>query len=959
MMFRLFTRHAFVLLFSLLFVSIASAQPLTGIKTIGGTNPDYSTIDRALNALYGYGVGAGGVVFHIRDGEYHIGGRMITTSGTESNPIVFGVDSGATVSLVFYSSSSTNFGFSITGSYITFDGSWNGDSNGKHLYINADSVSIGIQFAASPTHDAIKNCVVSVLRTSTTPVDLNDELAGTVYNCDLYGGSQSTGGTGIDSTVIKNCNLIDFGGTGIFVVNSRGVTISHNRIYQTSPSPNDVYGVHCIGVGGALFDANQIGPLLGVSPATKLFGVYEDNGNNANLYTNNFIELGEGFGGSVHGFLTDDFPEEYTQTEKYLFNTVRISGESINNNSSCYFNWNSSSRDTLWGNIFQNYRTGPATYHSCLYFNNGAIPAYSNYNALYTCGDTVNHNTCVARINATNINSLTDLRSLSTWTPRDSFSIYEQVPFVSDSDLHIQSGVPTGIESGAPHHSQVPFDFDGFLRARPMCDIGADEIPRRAQLVLRRPVGGEMCPPGIPTSIQWLSELVSGNVRIELNRNYPSPTWETLYANTPNTGLVAWTPSLPASAHARIRISSIDSIVATDTSFANFTIGAFHLALSHPSGGDSLLAFTHDSIYWNHVADTGMATIKFTSGYPSGDWVTVASGIPLNVSRYSWVVPNLMTDRARIAVISDSFPQLADTSRNNFTIYRIHVVVTQPNGGDTLFARSRYQITWAPNRATGYCILMYNANYPSMDWVTFANGVPLASRSYSWTVPNFLSNNVRIRILPNSFPQYADTSDADFSVVSPNVKIVFPNGGDTLSGNTRDTIRWIPNLAQGLSSIFYNEEYPTGIWTVVANGVPLSNRSFVWTVPGEATTSARIAIVPDTSIQLADTSDSDFEIIMDGVNEGRKIPMRFEITQTYPNPFNSTATIRFSLPIASTVKMDIYDVTGRKVTTLINGRFNAGFHQTQFDGSKLASGIYIVRMNNGHTVVQQKMVLLK
>ena len=94
-------------------------------------------------------------------------------------------------------------------------------------------------------------------------------------------------------------------------------------------------------------------------------------------------------------------------------------------------------------------------------------------------------------------------------------------------------------------------------------------------------------------------------------------------------------------------------------------------------------------------------------------------------------------------------------------------------------------------------------------------------------------------------------------------------------------------------------------------------------------------------------------------HESVSIPSEFSLSPIYPNPFNSTATIHFSLPITSNVKSEVFDITGRKVTTLINGRFNAGFHQTQFDGSKLASGIYLVRMSNGHTVVQQKMVLLK
>ncbi len=89
------------------------------------------------------------------------------------------------------------------------------------------------------------------------------------------------------------------------------------------------------------------------------------------------------------------------------------------------------------------------------------------------------------------------------------------------------------------------------------------------------------------------------------------------------------------------------------------------------------------------------------------------------------------------------------------------------------------------------------------------------------------------------------------------------------------------------------------------------------------------------------------------------VPKEFSLSPIYPNPFNSTATIRFSLPIASTVKGEVFDIIGRKVSTLLNDRFNAGEHRIQFDGSKLASGIYFVRMTAGSFTAQQKMVLLK
>jgi hypothetical protein len=79
----------------------------------------------------------------------------------------------------------------------------------------------------------------------------------------------------------------------------------------------------------------------------------------------------------------------------------------------------------------------------------------------------------------------------------------------------------------------------------------------------------------------------------------------------------------------------------------------------------------------------------------------------------------------------------------------------------------------------------------------------------------------------------------------------------------------------------------------------------------------------------------------------------------YPNPFNPSTTISFSLPRTSNVTLSVYDVTGRKVETLIDKSLNAGEHSMDFNGSALPSGLYFARLTAGDVMQTQKMVLLK
>jgi len=89
------------------------------------------------------------------------------------------------------------------------------------------------------------------------------------------------------------------------------------------------------------------------------------------------------------------------------------------------------------------------------------------------------------------------------------------------------------------------------------------------------------------------------------------------------------------------------------------------------------------------------------------------------------------------------------------------------------------------------------------------------------------------------------------------------------------------------------------------------------------------------------------------------VPKEYTLTQNYPNPFNPSTTIRFTLPEASDVQLRVYDVTGRLVSTLVEGRLNPDFYEIQFSGGNLASGIYIYRLVTDETTITRKMTLIK
>ncbi|MBC8043136.1 MAG: T9SS type A sorting domain-containing protein [Rhizobacter sp.] len=88
-------------------------------------------------------------------------------------------------------------------------------------------------------------------------------------------------------------------------------------------------------------------------------------------------------------------------------------------------------------------------------------------------------------------------------------------------------------------------------------------------------------------------------------------------------------------------------------------------------------------------------------------------------------------------------------------------------------------------------------------------------------------------------------------------------------------------------------------------------------------------------------------------------PSGYELRQNYPNPFNPATTIAYELPKAAAVSLKVYDVIGREVASLVNERKAAGRYEVRFDGSKLASGIYMYRLIAGDYVEVREMVFLK
>ncbi len=110
-------------------------------------------------------------------------------------------------------------------------------------------------------------------------------------------------------------------------------------------------------------------------------------------------------------------------------------------------------------------------------------------------------------------------------------------------------------------------------------------------------------------------------------------------------------------------------------------------------------------------------------------------------------------------------------------------------------------------------------------------------------------------------------------------------------------------------------------------------------------------------------------VLPDGLDDVARnlVPTEFSLGQNFPNPFNPTTTIRYGIPRRSHVLLTVYNTLGECVAQLVDGDFDAGYHETRVDGSNLASGVYYYRLQarqidraqSGSFVETKKFVLLR
>nr|MCU0390846.1 GPI anchored serine-threonine rich family protein [Thermoflexibacter sp.] len=361
------------------------------------------------------------------------------------------------------------------------------------------------------------------------------------------------------------------------------------------------------------------------------------------------------------------------------------------------------------------------------------------------------------------------------------------------------------------------------------------------------PQGGETWKKRETYDITWQSGA-SGNVKIDLLKN--NVLAQVISNSTPNAnGRFSWT--IPANVLAgndyRVRVNSLSINNLSGQSDANFTISeADSIRITNPVANANVIKGTDINITWttNFAGNVVVELLRNATFYAT------ISASTANNGRLTWKVPERVND---IPVESGAFYRIRIRTADNriselsplFSIADPTFQLSTPNGGEQFYKGFSYPIIWLSNIQGGVKIDLYNNNFTFIRTIAQeANG-----GRFDWVVPTDLidGNFYSIRITSLTNATLIDDSGANFSILTGQIQVTNPRGGETWYGNGFTyPISWTNNTQRPVRVELWRGN---ALITNIANNVAANTTSFIIpNVPDGTDYRIRVSSIENTNL---------------------------------------------------------------------------------------------------------------
>ncbi len=197
------------------------------------------------------------------------------------------------------------------------------------------------------------------------------------------------------------------------------------------------------------------------------------------------------------------------------------------------------------------------------------------------------------------------------------------------------------------------------------------------------------------------------------------------------------------------------------------------------------------------------------------------------------------------------------------------------------------------------------------------------------------------------------------------VRLLRPNGGETFHVDSSEAIQWqkfYPPRCDSLS-LFYSIDNGNN-YTMITHGLSGNDTSYLWTVPNVNSDSCKIKIIAYGPGWQYDESDGIFSITSTGMSEIATHSLAMTLSlKVFPSPVKSMSVIQYSLPVKGKVSIQLFDISGKLIKTLVNQEKNAGNYSLIWNGTdennqKVSAGVYFCILKTDKGFLKQKMLMV-
>ena len=278
------------------------------------------------------------------------------------------------------------------------------------------------------------------------------------------------------------------------------------------------------------------------------------------------------------------------------------------------------------------------------------------------------------------------------------------------------------------------------------------------------------------------------------------------------------------------------------------------ITITQPNGGEILYPCQFYTIEWTQAGPVSNYWNIDYSVDGGTIWASVTTNYLASNGRFTWQVPNVISNTALIRVSDAQNATVTDQSNAVFSI-RKPITVTSPNGGEILQGGTIHNITWNNHTGNNSSYSLYYSPNNGTTWISIASNVAANQSTYAWTVPlRAYSNTCLIRVQYLAMDCSQDISDAAFTIVPPTPVLTAPNGGETLQVLCRKDITWNPATLYSTARLDYSTDNGTS-WNLINNAVA-NDGTYEWTPPVTITPSVNCLVRISNTDYLTSTDIS-------------------------------------------------------------------------------------------------------